>query len=123
MAVYISSSTFRPDWSLDPLEIGNPERGREIFETGAELTTQICSNCHSLDGSIDEKHPAPSLQGIAERAGNQADDLSAVEYLRQSIIDPSAYIVEGFTNDMDNSYKYLLSEEDLNDLIAYLLTQ
>ena len=107
-----------------PESVGNVERGQEIFETGAGLTTQICANCHSLDGSIlKEDHPAPSLQGIAELAGERVSELSSVEYIKQSIVDPSAYVVDGYSVTMDPSYAYLFSEEDLNDLVAFMLTQ
>ena len=110
--------------TVDPLEIGDPERGREIHETGAGLIGidmgRGCSLCHSLDGSADA---GPSFQGISERAGERVPDLSAVEYLRQSIVDPSAYVVEGFDDIMPKGYRILLSEEDIDDLVALLLTQ
>ena len=48
--------------------------------------------------------------------------LSAEEYLRESIVDPAAYIVEGYLGIMQ-SYKFLLSEEDIDNLIAFILTQ
>jgi mono/diheme cytochrome c family protein len=107
-----------------PESIGNIERGQEIFETGAGLTTQICANCHSLDGSIlKESNPAPSLQGVAALAGERVPNLSAVDYLKQSIVDPSAYVVDDYSATMDPSYAYVFSEEDLNDLVAFMLAQ
>jgi cytochrome c oxidase subunit 2 len=48
--------------------------------------------------------------------------LSAEEYLRESIVDPKAYIVEGYGGTMQR-YKFLLSEEDIDSLVAFLLTQ
>lgn len=50
-------------------------------------------------------------------------DLLAEEYLRESIIDPGAYLVEGYRNNMEQGYKYLLGEEDIDDLVAFMLTQ
>jgi hypothetical protein len=49
--------------------------------------------------------------------------LSAEEYLRESIVDPAAYIVEGYPDGMPKAYKILLSEEDIDNLVAFLLTQ
>ena len=49
--------------------------------------------------------------------------LSAEEYLRESILDPAAYVVEGYTGIMASGYKFLLSEDDVNNLVAFLLTQ
>jgi hypothetical protein len=114
---------------IDPLEIGDPERGREIHETGGGVIGGEwevgCSSCHTLDGSV--KTPvaiaAPSFQGISERAGERVPGMSAEEYLRQSIVDPSAYVVEGFGNLMQKDFESLLSEEDIDSLVAFLLTQ
>lgn len=110
---------------IDPQEIGDPERGREIFNSGTEIMSTDCARCHSIDGIDKEsnRHKFPSLLGISERAGDRVPDLSAVEYLRQSILDPSAYVVEGYEDNMDKGYRYGLNEEEVNDLVAFLLTQ
>lgn len=50
-------------------------------------------------------------------------DLSAVDYLRQSIVDPRAYVVEGFLNNMPTSLQYILIEEDIDALVAFMLMQ
>lgn len=108
----------------EPLEVGNPERGREIFENGGEKYTDKpqyhCIRCHSLDGSEGD---GPSLQGISQQAGNRVPELSAVEYLRQSILEPDAYIIEGFSHQMGRIHSVLLNEEEINDLVAFMLTQ
>jgi hypothetical protein len=78
-----------------------------------------------LDGS--EKvggFRAPTFQGISGRAGDQVPGLSAEEYLRESIVDPAAYSVEGYFADaMPKGFEILLSEEDIDNLVAFLLTQ
>lgn len=90
-----------------------------IFETGG--ASQVpCAVCHTLDGTT---LVGPSLQGISQRAGTRISGLSAEEYLRQSIVDPSAYLVEGFDDLMNKDYGEKLSEEDINNLIAFLMTQ
>jgi len=104
-----------------PQIVGDPERGRDIFETGGGIMTFPCKNCHTLDGTI-FRNRAPSLKGISAVAGNRVPGLSADEYLRQSLQDPSAFEVEGFDKTMD-SYKYLLNEADLAAVVAFLLTQ
>ena len=119
----LSLSACQSGPKLKPEEIGDIERGRELFETGGEILMTECAHCHSLDGSIvREISPAPSLQGIVKRAGQRVEGLGAVEYLRQSITDPRAYVVDGFKDSM-GTYKYKLSEEDVNNLIAFLLTK
>ena len=111
--------------AIDPTEIGDPEHGREVFETGGELGLTDCAGCHSLDGIDIESgsRKYPSLQGISDRAGERVPETSAVDYLRQSILDPGAYVVEGYKDNMEKGYKYGLTEEEVNDLVAFLLTQ
>lgn len=113
-------------------EGGDPERGGEVFEN--KYQTQ-CAGCHSLDGS--QFRIGPSLLGISQRAGKQVPGLSAVEYLQQSILEPSAYIVEGYEDAEKEMPAYelvvraegevklpgTLTQEEFDDLIAFLLTQ
>ncbi len=106
--------------TVNPLDIGDPERGREIFETGGGRLETGCIVCHSLDGS---ENAGPTLLGISALAGERVTDLSAVEYIRQSIVDPNAYEVEGFPLIMPLFLQAVLGEEEINNLVAFLLTQ
>jgi hypothetical protein len=49
--------------------------------------------------------------------------LSATDYLWESIVDPGAFVVEGYRDSMPKSFALLLSEEDIASLVAFLLTQ
>ena len=114
------------DTTAQTAAVGDPERGRQIWEDGADtVLSGGCSGCHSLDGS--EKvggARAPTWQGISGLAGDRVPGLSAEEYLRESIVDPAAYIVDGYQADaMPKGFKILLSEEDIDNLVAFLLTQ
>ena len=102
---------------------GDPENGRIIYELGPEGVFELnCIGCHRLDDLGDY---GPGFEGIAERASTRVPDLSAEEYLRQSIVDPEAYIVEGDWQGhaMPTTYGELYSEQDIADLIAFLLAQ
>ena len=105
--------------------MGDPERGRQIWEDGGgAIAAPGCSFCHSLDGS--EKVAgarAPTWQGISALAGDRVPGLSAAEYLRESIVDPAADVVDGYSDGMPKGFKLLLSEEDIDSLVAFLLTQ
>jgi hypothetical protein len=72
-----------------------------------------------VDGSEDH---GPSPQVISTRAGDRVAELSATEYFRQSVMEPRAYVVEGYAN-MGLMNSYLLGEEEVDDLVAFLLTQ
>ena len=97
---------------------------QEVEKLG--VLQNLAAVINTLDGSVNKAaaYLGPSFQGISERAGDRVPELSAVEYLRQSIVDPSAYVVEGFIDRaMPKNYRLLISEEDIDNLIAFLLTQ
>jgi hypothetical protein len=105
---------------------GDPERGRDIWETGGGVVENPgCSYCHSIDGSEQTENIlvlAPSWLGISERAGDRIPGMSAEEYLRESILSPSTFIVEGYEDIMGSHWRYSLNDADVNSLIAFLLT-
>lgn len=85
----------------------------------AMLTTYGCVACHRVGA---ENGIAPSFVGIAERAGERRPPMSAAAYIYESIENPSAYLVEGYANAMPQNFGGRLSDEELGDIIAYLLT-
>lgn len=93
-----------------------PVSGEEIFKTAG------CSACHSLNP--DEVLVGPSLSGIGQRAGEVVPGMSAEEYIRTSILDPGAHVVEGFNgNIMPGNYAQVLSQAQLEALVKFLLGQ
>ena len=67
----------------------------------------------------------PARIGIAERAGTRVEGMSAEEYIRQSILEPAVFIVPDFEDaaDMPVELAGELSAQQLEDLIAYLMTK
>ncbi len=119
--------TEAPPTNTPEPELTAEERGREIFYNGGAHDSytpeRSCSSCHSLDGTVTAKGNAgPSMLGIAARAGERVSGLSAAEYIRQSIMDTPAYVTPGYPNRMDKLGSRYLGEEELEDLIAFLLT-
>lgn len=89
--------------------------GRAIFLTAG------CTACHTISG-LSMGNLGPVLDGLASRAGERVEGLSAEEYIHQSLVDPGAYVVEGFDNIMPADIVAEMSEEELDSLIAFLLT-
>ncbi len=81
-----------------------------------------CAACHTVSG-ISTGIVGPVLDGLASRAGTTVTGLSAEEYIRQSIMDPNAFIVEGFTQDiMLQTFSESLTDEQIDNLVTFLLT-
>ena len=94
------------------------ERGREVFRA---RSLGSCDVCHSVDPGDDGV--GPSLAGVADRAARQVAGLDAEAYLRESILDPDAFVVDGYrAGQMLPIYEDRLSPDDLDAVIQYLLT-
>ncbi len=80
-----------------------------------------CIGCHLLEqyrGSI-----GPSLRNIAVRAEDRIMGMSAEEYIRESIIDPNAFTVPGYSSGvMYGGYGIQLSDEEIDALVAYIFS-
>lgn len=80
-----------------------------------------CSSCHYVDS--DQMLVGPGMLGMGARAGETVSGQDAVAYLRNSILHPNDHVVEGYpAMVMPQNYGDQLTEENINDLIAYLLS-
>ncbi|MGH8911548.1 MAG: c-type cytochrome [Acidimicrobiia bacterium] len=55
-----------------------------------------CMMCHVGPGVEEGLGVAPDLSTLEEPAGSRVEGLTAAEYLRQSVLDPQAFVVSGF---------------------------
>lgn len=101
---------------------GNAADGESLYTQNAIGSAPGCTTCHSLEEGV--VVVGPSHAGIGARAGSVVPGLSAEEYLRQSIVEPDAHVTEGFTAGiMYQNYGKELTEQQIADLVAFLLTQ
>lgn len=106
----------------EPTTSGNVANGEAIFN-GTILVSGAasCIACHQVSGTT--AIVGPNLAGIGSQAENRIAGVSAADYLHDAIVDPNGYIVEGFSASiMPLNYADTLSEEQVADLVAYLLT-
>ena len=65
----------------------------------------------------------PTLKGIASRAGSRIAGKSAAQYLHDHILNPNDFIPPGFQpNVMPPTFGQTLTAQQIDDLVAYLLT-
>jgi cytochrome c551/c552 len=99
---------------------GDPEAGEALYAQQLIGTQPGCMTCHSLEPDV--VMVGPSLSTIGSVAGSRVSGLSAEEYLRQSILEPDAYLVEGFgAGLMPASLAGELTEQQVSDIVAYML--
>ncbi|MBI4214004.1 MAG: cytochrome c [Chloroflexi bacterium] len=100
-----------------PFAQGDAARGEEAFRRSP------CMGCHTVRGSGGVIGPDLTAVGARAESRAQATGLARPElYLVQSIVDPRAYVVEGYAPVMPNWQDMSLDERALADVVAYLLT-
>ena len=101
-------------------EAGSGEEAGGVQELGrTTFGSAGCGGCHAFTPAGTDAEIGPSLDGLAADA--EAAGVPLEEYVRQSIVDPNAEVVEGYQPGvMPTSYGETLSPEELDALVAYL---
>jgi mono/diheme cytochrome c family protein len=104
--------------SAPPIEEqGDPvARGRQVFISSG------CGGCHTVEG-ISTGTAGPNLTKIGEVAATRQPGSSAEQYLRESIVNPAAVVVEGYQPIMPGTFGQTLNQQQMEDVIAFLLAQ
>lgn len=96
--------------------------GMSLEEYGAQLYKQkACITCHSIDGSVVQ---GPSFKGIFGHQAQLADGSTTLvdeNYIRESILNPRAKVVQGFQPVMP-TFQGILKDRQVDALIAYIKT-
>ncbi len=87
---------------------------------GKTVFQQNCASCHS--NVADQIVVGPSLSGIAQGAASRVPGQDAQTYLLTSIMRPNDYVVAGFDDLMPESFAKSLTGEEIDAVVAYLLT-
>lgn len=127
----VAASSDQPTLGVTPVDKDDDDRakGENLFRTASPA----CTACHSTQPGV--TMAGPSLAGIGAQAEKiisgpdytgQAKD--AAGYIRESITHPSAYVVPGAmfsangTSFMPEGYASSLTDEQLQQITAYLLS-
>jgi cytochrome c oxidase subunit 2 len=103
--------------SEEQVAMGAPsaERGKELY------IQRGCNACHSTDGT---RIVGPTWKGLwgKEEVMQDGQKVTVDEnYVRESILEPQAKIVNGYPPVMP-SFKGIVSDEDISAIIAYMKT-
>jgi mono/diheme cytochrome c family protein len=100
-----------PEEEADPVA-----RGQRVYlDTG-------CGGCHTIDG-LTAGTVGPNQTNIATVAETRIPAMSAEDYILESILDPGAFLVDGYPdNVMPKNYNELLEPDEISDLVAFFLS-
>jgi cytochrome c553 len=116
-----------------------PTVGTDITKTlpagdaknGETLATTLgCTACHVASATGPYWPAKDGTPGVGTRAADRLKDpaykgkaTSPEQYLFESVVNPNAYVVNGFASGvMPQNYANQLTDQNLADIIAYLLT-
>lgn len=96
---------------------GDAAAGATVYN---DVASPACSACHSLEPGI--TLVGPSLSNVGAEAGDRVSGQSAEAYLREAVVAPDLFVVEGFPpNVMPMNYGSQLTEQQITDLVAFML--
>ena len=89
---------------------GDPAAGKEVFDSAEPA----CGSCHTLEAAGSSQTLGPNLdEGLADKDA---------DFIRESIVNPDAEVTEGFSDGlMPEDYGEKLSDQELDDLVAFLV--
>ncbi|MDM8532589.1 c-type cytochrome [Anaerolineales bacterium HSG25] len=108
---------------------GNANEGEKLFAgpTVGANNSPGCVTCHSAESDVNVI--GPSQVGLATLAQEALDDpaykgqTTTVEgYLWETIVDPKAYLRSEYADVMYKGYTETLTEQEIADLVAYMMT-
>ena len=85
----------------------------------ALFTSNGCGGCHTYKPAGSAGKVGPDLDNLAADA-KKANKGSVEDYTRESIEDPSAYVVPGFSDGVMPPYKGKLTDSQIDDLVSFL---
>jgi mono/diheme cytochrome c family protein len=118
VAAYVAYAVDKPgedEGALAQAGLEGATSGDQIFVAAG------CGSCHALAKAGTNGNIGPSLEDLASAAAQREPGTSAEDYVRQSILDPDAFTVEGFQAGVMPSYQGRLNDRQVQALVDYLL--
>jgi mono/diheme cytochrome c family protein len=111
---YAAAKKGSDEGALASAGLAQAKTGEQIF------TAAGCAGCHQFAPAGSNGNIGPSLDQLKTEAGNMEPGKSAEEYIRESLTDPGAFLVQGYPNAMP-SFQGRLTDEQIQALVDYLL--
>ena len=111
-------------WYADSSAVLMEAKGAAPGSEGLKIMiNQGCNACHSSDGSRIVGPTYLNLFGekqVVVREGKEVEVTVDEEYIRRAVLDPNSEIVKGYPKGIMQSYKAVLTDDDISKIIEYL---
>ncbi len=98
------------------------EAGLADAKTGEQIFTAAgCGGCHTFGPAGSNANIGPSLDELASAAGDREPGTSAEDYVKESILKPQDFTVEGFGAGVMPAFEGRLTDAQVDELTKYLL--
>lgn len=106
-------------------EVAEEAPSDEPREPAVLFASLGCAGCHNLNevqSANNLGQPGPHMGNLPETAGERVEGQDAHTYVYNSIVNPNEYVNEGYLSGlMPQNFGELLTEEELNALVDWLL--
>jgi mono/diheme cytochrome c family protein len=111
---YAAAKTGDDEGALATAGLAQAKTGDQIF------TAAGCAGCHTFGPAKSTGTIGPDLNELKTEAAKMEKGKSAEEYIRESLEDPGAFVVEGYPNAMP-AFKGRLTDAQIKALVDFLL--
>ncbi|MCB9459632.1 MAG: cytochrome c [Anaerolineaceae bacterium] len=115
-----TAATTADDPIAQAVAAADPANGEVLF---AQMTSTgfACTNCHNI--ANEDRLVGPGMLNVGARAWTRVPGVSAPDYIYNSILHPNDHIVESYPeNVMPAVYETIFTEDQLYDIVAYMMT-
>jgi len=96
---------------------GNVAAGKALFASSG------CSSCHTFKPAGATGTIGPDLDSAPAKDAKADHNTALAAFVKQSIVDPNAYIAKGFTSGlMPGTFGKQLKASQIDDLVAFVLS-
>jgi cytochrome c oxidase subunit 2 len=96
---------------------GSGASGLAVFKT----PTYGCTACHTMKAAGSTGQIGPDLDNLSAPAKEAGKPLE--EFVRESIVDPAAYIAKGYDDAMPHNFGETIPPKDLDALVQFLVKE
>jgi nitric oxide reductase subunit C len=124
------ASRVTANWPPNPIQVSGTgglnlsiqvySSGYGVINEGRVIYGQLCASCHTIEPNI--ILVGPSLWNVSGRAVTTFPDIAPEEYIRNSILHPSDYLVEGFQDVMQKNFAEVLTSEQIDTLVDFIMS-